>query len=305
MDLSLIVCTRDRGEKLRHCLEHIEHIGRIEFEGSWELLVVDNASTDATAEVIDSFAAKAQVPVKRLWAPEPGLARARNVGLAHAAGELIVFTDDDCYPTPSYLTDVVQLFTLYRVDYLGGKVALYDLSDAKVTVHKDAKNSIRWLPPHSRIRSGTIKGANMAFRRAVAETIAGFDPLLGAGTRGFSGEDTDFLIRASAAGFRGGYFPTAVVYHHHGRKPGPEVAALRRGYQYGRGAVLAKSLLSPWTRSIYARASIRSALRRPVWMTLRELRGALRYVTARLREPRSPTTTYGEADGDVSNWPAV
>ena len=59
----------------------------------WELLIVDNGSTDHTSNIVTSF--EDRLPVKRLWQPEPGLSNARNFGIRHAAGKYIIWTDDD------------------------------------------------------------------------------------------------------------------------------------------------------------------------------------------------------------------
>ena len=99
---------------------------------------------------------------------------------------------------------------------------------------------------------GQILGANMAFRRACLCALRGFDERLGAGTLFRSGEDTDMLRRAAAAGMRGHYEPALVVHHHHGRKA-PEAVALRRATQRGIGACMAKFVALPATRRCYLR----------------------------------------------------
>ena len=100
MRLSVVVCTRNRAPQLRACLERI---GRLSVAASWELVVVNNGSTDETADVLHQFRRVFLHPLTVVEEPRPGLGMARNRGWRAAAGELIGFTDDDCYPADDYL----------------------------------------------------------------------------------------------------------------------------------------------------------------------------------------------------------
>ena len=99
MDISLIICTHNRCQQLRACLEAVSCI---EFKGDWELIVVDNGSTDETASVVDNIASTASVAVTYVNERRRGLANAHNAGLAVAAEEIVAFTDDDCYPASDF-----------------------------------------------------------------------------------------------------------------------------------------------------------------------------------------------------------
>ena len=101
----------------------------------------------------------------------------------------------------------------------------------------------------------------------------------------FTGEDTDFVARASWNGWRGKFDPRPVVAHHHGRKPGDDEAARRREYEYGRGAYYAKFMLDRRARSIYFghwRWFARNSTYGDRASKRRELVGAARYLTRRL-----------------------
>ena len=91
----------------------------------------------------------------------------------------------------------------------------------------------------------------MTFTRKALSQLGGFDERLGAGTFFCSGEDTDLLRRASLAGLRGEYVPMIKVAHHHGRRDTNAVARLKRGYERGIGACLAKLLLNRDGRALY------------------------------------------------------
>ena len=235
MTISLIICTRNRAGPLGRCLDAV---AKLRHSGNWELVVVDNGSTDATAQVIGSFAAAQPFPVHHVHQPVPGLSNARNAGLAAATGALILFTDDDCYVAPDILDATIAAFDDSRVGFASGRVRLFDPADAPVTVNESLVPlrfaARRFLP------AGAVKGANLAFRRDVLDAIGAFDPLFGSGSL-FPAEDADAAMRASLAGWDGVYDPAIVVWHHHGRKAA-DLAGLHRSYDIGRGAFHAKLL---------------------------------------------------------------
>jgi glycosyltransferase involved in cell wall biosynthesis len=283
MLISLIVCTRNRFASLRTCLEYVE---RLESPGDWELVVVDNGSADGTPDLLRRFSQRARFQVKVVQEPKSGLGRARNAGIAQAQGEILAFTDDDCYVSPDYLKQILAVFKDDTIGYMGGRVLLYDKTDVPQTIRPETE--VRVIPPHSFIRTGELQGANMAARMSLISKIGAFDPELGAGSRFPSGEDVDFQARASASGATGIYHPGPLVWHHHGRKPGKNYEELMRGYDYGRGAYYAKFILNPQTRALFLKNwywGIRGKIRdREPGAILRELAGTFRYLFARLQK---------------------
>ena len=299
--LSLIVCTRNRASRLREFFAPLNSLEQP--HGGWELIVVDDASIDRTAAEIAAFGASAAVPVRQLRNSCPGLARARNLGLMHAQGAIIAFTDDDCYPRPDFLRQLLQVFEAQDVDVVGGRVVLHDPSDAAVGVKDvDVPSDIAT----GFIRAGVVHGANMAVRREVVDAIGGFDPLLGAGTPCKAGEDIEFVARAVWRGWRAKYDPRPVVAHHHGRKSGVPADSQRRCYDYGRGAYFAKFLLDQRSRRMYLSGWWWDT--RGLWgpgaagRLGREVAGALRYVARRLCRPEPvPRFDQPRAAADVSD----
>jgi glycosyltransferase involved in cell wall biosynthesis len=280
MRVSLIVCTRNRATRLPDFLECISSLDAP--PGGWELIIVDNGSTDGTAGLLEAFAGQAAFPVRRVYAATPGLARARNAGLAHAAGEIIAFTDDDCYPRRDFLAAIAEVFENPRVGFVGGRTELHDPTDAWTCVsHVTTPMDVL---PHSFLPAGLIHGANMAVRREVVSTLGGFDPLLGPGGLCVAADDTDYIARAMWNGWSGQCDPRPVVSHHHGRKPGPAAERQRRGYDYGRGAYYVKFVLDRRSRREYLRGWWRDTSRRPLRPARlrRELTGGARYLLARL-----------------------
>jgi hypothetical protein len=267
MDVSLIIATRDRCQQLQRCLDAVI---RLKFERPWELIVVDNGSTDGTSEVIQQFGERTRFPVRYVFESKPGLGNAHNAGIAVAQGEIVAFTDDDCYPESDFLSHVRNAFEDPSLGYLAGRITLHDPADDPMTT---IESTCRYaFPPKSFIRVGSVGGANMAFRRKVLSEIGGFDTLFGPGAL-FNTEDVDAAARASAAGWKGEYRPEVVVRHHHGRKAA-DIPPVTKSYGIGAGAYHMKLLLDErkfllFIRSIYQvrrrlRASVRSVLWEPV-----------------------------------------
>jgi GT2 family glycosyltransferase len=247
--ISIVVCTRNRASALRECLSAL---ARVDFNPrAWELILVNNGSTDETEDVLHAFAHDVPFRVKVVDDPRPGLSGARNTGVRVSQAPLVAFTDDDCYVAPDYVTRLVEAFDSNpRYGYVGGRVVLHDPSDAPETIKDEAAPAE--IAAWSIVPPGFVHGANMAFRREVFQSIGGFDPLFGSGTR-FVADDVDFMSRASAEGWVGAYVPGPVVRHHHGRKPGDDVAKLHTVYARGRGAYYTKGCLNPRVRGLFAR----------------------------------------------------
>jgi glycosyltransferase involved in cell wall biosynthesis len=288
MNLSLIICTRNRGIQLADCLESLL---ALECKDPWELVVVDNGSTDNTSAVIDKFrdlfAGRLNVEIET----SPGLSRARNRGWKAAHGEIIVFTDDDCYPDPKFLQSYIDCFKDdVKIGFVGGRILLHDHTDYRITLQESEER--QEILPSSFINAGLIQGANFACRKKAIETVNGFDELFGAGTR-FPCEDVDILARMSAAGWFGAYDPRPLVYHHHRRKTELEAAQLMKQYDRGRGAYYAKCLANSSLRNIYLKNLYWKIRSQSLLTTYRELAAAIEYVTvANAKNILSPNWKY-------------
>lgn len=231
---SVIICSRNRAHQLRECLARIPHPAFAQFEV--ELILVDNASTDETNEIMQAHATQAPYPVKVLLAAQPGLGLARNVGIAAASRELLVFTDDDCYIEEQYIERLLQDFDKNLFQFCGGRILLWDEMDAREAVNY--RDQFILIPAGSFLPAGLIQGANMVVHQQVIEKIGGFNPYMGAGTP-LRCEDIEFLGRACMNGFSGAHLPQLVVYHHHRRQLAPEIEQLQRENSIGRGAYYA------------------------------------------------------------------
>jgi glycosyltransferase involved in cell wall biosynthesis len=247
-DFSLVICTRNRVAQLAQTLKKVS---AIRSKLNWELIVVDNASTDRTSDTVREFAATWDRPVELVYEASQGVSYARNTGWQSANSEIVAYIDDDCYPVEEYVDAVFDCFSKNPEHaFVGGRILLYDPSDRRVTIQESLET--RFFPPDSFIRPGVIHGANLAFRRAALNEVGGYDLWFGPGAL-FIAEEAELLARISAAGWTGTYDPRPLVYHHHRRKTFSDEWHLMRAYDRGRGAYYAKCILNKRMRQNYVR----------------------------------------------------
>ena len=121
VDVSVIISAFNRGDGLRATLESLltQETGGV----AYEVIAVDNNSTDNTAEVIRSFMAKAHVKLSYLFEPRQGVSHGRNAGIGVARAPVIAFTDDDVVVAPDWIRAIKRHFDENPdIDYLSGKM---------------------------------------------------------------------------------------------------------------------------------------------------------------------------------------
>ena len=210
--ISIIICTRDRADSLEATLASLAQVG-VPSSLTAELLLVDNGSTDRTAALAEY--PMPNMSVRYLHDARPGKARACNGALRAARGEILAFTDDDLRFPQNWLETLCAPILENRADLVQGGIRWSDELRARLapgseylmekitsTGHKTADD----------LRDELI-GANMAFRRAVFESVGHFDEALGPGALGF-GEDTLFGWQALRRGFRKVNVLEVEVEHH-------------------------------------------------------------------------------------------
>jgi len=264
VDISLIISSRNRASGLLHCLDAIANAARLSGDLQLELVFVDNGSTDDTSEVFRRWAAVAPLHTNLVYETLPGLANARNSGIAAATGRLLAFTDDDCEVLPDYFTVIADLFAADQgIVMRGGRVELGDARDLPVTIKTEREPAVLTNELHA---GGFIHGCNMVFPRALVDQVGQFDPRFGAGATFRSGEDTDYIHRAFNAGIRVEYVPELEVKHFHGRRKVEDIHRLHAGYAFGNGALYAKYLFDK-------RSNMRGMLRWDIRQAVREALG--------------------------------
>ena len=167
----------------------------------FEIIVVDNGSSDGTAEVARSFAGVDVYEEQR-----PGSYAARNLGLTHARGEYIAFTDADCRPDPAWLERALTAAGRHPdAGVLAGYIGLFEEGDGASPLFADYERLFSF--PQSFAARGNCATANWMSRREIFTTLGGFDERLK------SGGDREMALRIRGASFPLVYVPDMVVWH--------------------------------------------------------------------------------------------
>jgi glycosyltransferase involved in cell wall biosynthesis len=266
VELTVVICTLGRPQSLRQTLDTL---ATQRWDGTWDILVVDNSSGRAGVEGIGALERDLPVELRLTVEPRRGLSFARNRALAEAQGNAIVFIDDDVNCLPGWLaahgavlrdTSVTGTAgrilpilpestpdcfrTLYTSEN-GGPVSRYDFGDEP----QEIKLGGPLQPPF---------GANMAVRRSLALSLGGFRTDLGWGERMVPGEETELFRQILAAGSRLLYVPAAAVEHR------IEPTRVTYGFhaRWWRGKGRASVLLDPPRGPIQRVAMVGQSLRR-------------------------------------------
>jgi glycosyltransferase involved in cell wall biosynthesis len=212
--ITVAIPTYNRASRLR---ETLASLAQQDFPaGRWELLVIDNNSTDETAAVVAEFAGQTPPP-RYVRETRQGLDYARNRAIGEAQGDIIVFADDDILAGPGWLTELHRPFAAdnsEKIAAVGGEV---------IPVFPDGLPAwvAEWHSPLAfRTDAGPLPpehspmGANLAIRRSVFSALGTFHTTLDR-TAGkyFSGGDAEMIRRIRSAGLSVWFAPAAAVRH--------------------------------------------------------------------------------------------
>ena len=248
MDVSVVIGTYNRAELLGRTLAALQ-AQRTAPGLSWELVLVDNNSSDGTKDVVEAFKPDAGFPIVYVFEGRQGKSFAINTGVDAAHGDLVAFTDDDCRPEPTWIQAIVDGMQRWHADALGGRI-LPDWSSppppwlatdrhlwTSLAMLDDTALRRVELGPWQREHGFRVWGANMAFRRSVFHAVGGLNTAHGPrGEKKYSHEDIELVRKVVEAGKIVIYDPAPTVHHWVG------VERMRKGFfrthsfYYGEGS---------------------------------------------------------------------
>ncbi len=244
--LTVAIPTHNRASTLRQTLDSVTALDLAGAEA--ECLVVDNASTDDTAAIVEAIAKRAPIVVRRVLEPLVGSSFARNRAIDEARGDFILFIDDDAIAEPRWARELLGEIERRGLDAACGAVLPRWLQPpprwlgprlyAKLAVH-----------PPEMLEAGSVQemetlhnyfSANVGFRRTAFERFGRFREDLGVvGGNPISGEDTELFSRIIARGGAIGFAPGARVHHLIGAERMTRSYLRRKSFAYGVGSAYA------------------------------------------------------------------
>lgn len=224
-EATVLIATYNRATLLGETLDSLRRL-RVRPGRRWDVLVVDNNSTDDTRAVVERHAADFPVPLRYLFEARQGRSSALNAGIAASEGDVIAMTDDDVIVDERWLDAAcdVLLEKDGAIAYAGGPVA--PIWEIDPPVWLDLTRGDLWgtiaiqdhgVHPFAYEEARRVPlGANMAARRAFFSAVGHFRADLGrsSGRLVLGQEVPELLMRARAAGLRGMYLPAMRVRHH-------------------------------------------------------------------------------------------
>lgn len=218
LKISIIVCTYNRTDTLKRALESL--VQQTLNKSLYEIIVVDNTSTDATSFIVRDLQAEYETyKIVAVYEGHPGLSHARNTGVKHAQAPYVAFMDDDAKASPDWLEIAIQCFEeVYpKPVAIGGPILpLYDAT--KPIWFKD-EYEIRTWGDHPRFlnRSESFSGSNMIFSKNALEIYGPFDVNLGVKGNYLSGGEErgvfDKIWADSTSDSVLYYSPRLVIFH--------------------------------------------------------------------------------------------
>ncbi len=254
--VSVVVCSYNGSKTLDGCLRSLQKLDYPDYE----VILVNDGSTDAVPEIAARYSY-----IRYHEQPNRGLSVARNVGMDLARGEIIAYTDDDCFADRDWLYFLVAKLLETDASGVGGP-NLLPTDDGPVAACVSASPG---TPAHVLIDDNVaehVPGCNMAYWADRLRAIGGFDPVY---TK--AGDDVDVCWRLQAEGEKIVYAPAAMVWHHR-RATVPAYLKQQRGYGEAEGLLKRKHpekfrgfrLDLNWLGRIYTRAGLGFNVGQPI-----------------------------------------
>ncbi len=231
MKATIQLCTYNRAALLERVLDAC-------FEqsvpsDSYEVVLVNDGSTDETPAVIARAQSRATCPFTVINQPNSGLAKGRNVGIAHATGERIIFIDDDVLPLPNFVAEHLRSHDAHPLAIVRGaaiNVENFDELPPPIWTLKDYSGNFFWT-------------TNVSVPLKTIRAIGGFDETFAE----YGWEDIDVGLRLRFAGVKAVFNKNALVYHYKPRaRSGNVEKMVRQAQAQARTAVQLAKLHPHW-----------------------------------------------------------
>lgn len=196
---SVIICTRNGAARIRSCLAACRKI----IYPNFEIIVVNDGSTDDTAEILDR-----EEGIRVYHIEASGLSVARNFGAKMSTGEILAYTDDDCQPDVQWLSWLADAYAKTRHCAIGGP----NLSPTPDSFALALTTAAPGAPTHVMLTDTLaehLPGCHLSVRKTAFDDIGGFDPIFHT-----AGDDVDFCWRLRDAGYTLGFCGASFVWHH-------------------------------------------------------------------------------------------
>ncbi|HVA37206.1 MAG TPA: glycosyltransferase [Candidatus Dormibacteraeota bacterium] len=230
-DLTVQLCTYNRAHLLRRVLEAL--FAQDHDPQRYEIVLVNDGSTDATHDLIESLRAQAPCRFEVIHQENAGLAKGRNVGIARAAGEIVLFIDDDILATPVLVREHVAAHAAHPRSIVRGaviNVESFDELPPPIWTPKNYSGNYFWT-------------SNVSLPKALLDEVGPFNESFSE----YGWEDLELGLRLRHAGVPSLFEKRAVVYHHKPRPTAKSVAGMvRQAKAQARTAVQFKDLHPHW-----------------------------------------------------------
>lgn len=295
--VSVVICCHNSAQRLSETLAHLAR-QQAPPEIAWEVLVVDNASTDDTVEIARrAWPGNAPAALRITHEPNLGLAHARRRGFLESRFELVSFVDDDNWVCDDWVAQVARIMDRHpQVGLLGGSATAVPEGPVPAWFAAHSGSFAVGEQAHAPGECRHLWGAGLTIRKAVWLQLrdAGFVPAL-AGRRGSSltaGEDSEICLAAALAGWHLYYEPELKLHHFipSSRLTWDHLRKLYRGF--GAARVYLPLYQGWWEDNDYSRTAHLSWFGR-LWFSLRDLYGKRRSLFARPVEG-DPEALYAE-----------
>jgi glucosyl-dolichyl phosphate glucuronosyltransferase len=244
--LTIAIPTHNRAATLAATLESVA-AQRLPADVDAECVIIDNASTDDTAAVVERSSAAAPLRLRRVLEPRLGSSLARNRAFDESRADFILFIDDDAIAEPDWAAEMLAAIQTRSLDAACGMVLPRWLQEppewlgrslwVKLAVHD--QNKIEGGAPQDAEILANYFSANMGIRRSAIDRFGRFREDLGVvGGNPISGEDTELYARIIAGGGRMGFARRAIVHHMIPPERMNPAYLLRKSFAYGIGSAI-------------------------------------------------------------------